>query len=195
MACGVLDPSGNVACDLPSAGHDGLHTGLRSMWFGLRDMRIYWGRPNERSAAGYKRPLLGTRAYDGEGWLDGNLALQPLQTHAVSSSGSAVIAENTWTTRLTHTVVGSGRGRISISWAWANDGLQWLSFTREMRVLVNGVEVVHPTWSGSGSWSSNASVDHDLLDGDVIVFQVYTSGTGRSLARTLNSWSFWLLEA
>lgn len=113
---------------------------------------------------------------------------ESFKPYSVSSGGSQVLTSGSWAT-LDQRTVGHGPGRISISWSYANDGLQWLSFDRSIRILVNGSEVWRLNWSGSGGWSDNGTYDGDFQHGDTVAYQAYTSGTGRELARTLNSWS------
>lgn len=111
--------------------------------------------------------------------------LQP----ASATLGRVTVPENVWTTLLSATVVGTGPGVFEGVYSWGTDVLQWVNFTRSVRLLIAGEQVAYQT----GTFSSNgwnvtlSSGERRLYAGDKIVVQAYTSGTGRVSARNVDS--------
>lgn len=111
------------------------------------------------------------------------------QGYSASTTTSRTLTEGVWVT-LDERTVGHGGARYTLDWSWNNDPLQWLAYDRQMRLLVNGDEVWKVVWNASGSWSNSATTnDLSLSYGDTVAYQAYVSGTGRSSARVLGSWS------
>ncbi|MFC9514636.1 hypothetical protein ACFTSD_02800 [Nocardiaceae bacterium NPDC056970] len=119
------------------------------------------------------------------------IAWQRLQS-ASGTLGRVTVPENAWTTLLSTTAVGTGLGTFQGVYAWGSDALQWISFTRSVRLLVNGTQVAYQT----GSFTTNfwdvtlTTGERRFYEGDVVLMQAFTSGTGRVSARNVDSSRF-----
>ncbi|AEV52166.1 hypothetical protein RoPhRER2_gp20 [Rhodococcus phage RER2] len=105
------------------------------------------------------------------------------------SKGRVTVPQSSWTTLLASTVTGSGTGNFKGVYSWGTDVLQSLSFTRSVRLLVNGTQVAYQTGSFSNNgWSVTLETGpYRFYDGDVVEVQAYTTGTNRTSARNVDS--------
>lgn len=112
-----------------------------------------------------------------------------------ASRGQFTLPQGSWTDTFTYVVHGCGRVNVSARFAWGQDVLQWQSFNREVRILLNGNQIAHQSWSGTtSSWIVNLTPPtQNLHHGDVIVAQGYVTGTGRESARNMDESSILLV--
>ncbi|AOT23599.1 hypothetical protein SEA_BOBBYDAZZLER_28 [Rhodococcus phage BobbyDazzler] len=149
------------------------------MALGERAFEVWVGNGSTGSLA--QKVMVGT----GSGAV---LAWQRLKTIALTK-GRVTVPQTAWTTLLVSTVTGTGTGSFQGVYSWGTDVLQFLSFTRSVRLLVNGTQVAYQTGSFSNNgWSVTLDTGpYRFYDGDVIEVQAYTTGTNRTSARNVDS--------
>lgn len=185
MPCGVTKTLSNgtvVTCDnAGTSAHSGQHSGPLN-FFGT-NIRVFWtSTATEQTVAGYKRPLVGVRARDGQQWLSGTTTAT-LTAAGMDKSGSWAFPTSwgrppLWTPRSGFTgveiendaLVMNADGNIRIYYRAGHQNTSGFGYTLSKRVVKNGT-VLH----SSTTIDTVHTVDTSVVTGDMIWMDVMAS--------------------
>ncbi|WNM69927.1 hypothetical protein SEA_GUYFAGIERI_24 [Rhodococcus phage GuyFagieri] len=122
------------------------------------------------------------------------VAYQPLVT-GTNSRGTFAVPSSTWTEVFSGTIVGCGKGKLTCVYNWGQDALQWLSYNRQVEILVNGVRVQFQSRDQTTqSWGVTLEHTQEFHDGDTWAMRGYSTGSSTS-TRNIDSSNYTLAVA
>ncbi|WP_336881371.1 hypothetical protein [Rhodococcus globerulus] len=112
---------------------------------------------------------------------------RPLEAH-VEKLPYAWDVTSSWTTIMSFYVIGSGRANFSMPFSWGGNGLQWISYNRQIRICRNGAQQgVQSQNATTGSWSGTVTANgYYVEEGDRITVEAF-SGSNYTGCKTVNS--------
>ena len=209
MPCGNVN--NGVVCDnAGTATHAGMHSGMKSQFWGLFSVRVFWGNSTDHTPAALKKLEPGVLAHTKTGFLN-EVPTAQLVPGRLNKSGNQTITRNTWTTVDGWTVPAgfestprSGAGILmeAAGTVRVRSNLRLSSVNRYdergIRILRN-TEVI-ATFTTGGFSNVDTAVDHPLTTptftvaaGDVIFAQAYQANSGTA-ERTVTAGTWYEVE-